>query len=61
MAIRIGYQSLWHIPRRDPLPDDEMAARHILVSRLWMVVLLSDRMPRELGFVSSLDLIYGLS
>jgi hypothetical protein len=35
MAIRIGYQSLWHIPRRDPLPEDEMAARHILVSPSW--------------------------
>ena len=34
MAIRIGYQSLWHIPRRDPLPEDELAARHILVGRL---------------------------
>ena len=38
MAIRIGYQSLWHIPRRDPLPDDEMAARHILVSYPWMLL-----------------------
>jgi hypothetical protein len=32
MAIRIGYQSFWHVQRRDVLPEDEMAARHVLVS-----------------------------
>lgn len=36
MALRIGYQSLWHVPRRDPLPEDEVAARHVLnAERTW--------------------------
>lgn len=36
MAIRIGYQSFWHVPRAEPLPDDELAARHILnAERTW--------------------------
>lgn len=32
-ALRIGYQLYWHIPRKQPLPEDEMAARRILVRR----------------------------
>jgi hypothetical protein len=32
MALRMGYQSLWHVPRRDALPEDEAAARQVLVS-----------------------------
>ncbi|KAK8844525.1 hypothetical protein IAR55_006371 [Kwoniella newhampshirensis] len=37
IAIRIGYQLYWHVPRTQPLPDDEMAARKILdVERTWM-------------------------
>ncbi|WRT69909.1 uncharacterized protein IL334_006900 [Kwoniella shivajii] len=37
IAIRIGYQLYWHVPRTQRLPDDEMAARKILnVERTWM-------------------------
>lgn len=32
MAIRLGYSLFWHMPRQDPLPDDEREARKLLVS-----------------------------
>lgn len=32
MALRLGYSLFWHIPRQDPLPDDEREARKLLVS-----------------------------
>jgi len=36
MAIRLGYSLFWHIPRTDPLPDDEMEAREMLnAERTW--------------------------
>lgn len=31
MAIRMGYQLRWHLPRLDALPDNDMAAREVLV------------------------------
>jgi len=31
MAIRMGYQFYWHVVRRSALPEDERAARQILV------------------------------
>ncbi|WWD04399.1 hypothetical protein V865_002468 [Kwoniella europaea PYCC6329] len=37
IAIRMGYQLYWHVPRTQPLPEDEMMARKILNSeRTWM-------------------------
>ncbi|WVF68288.1 hypothetical protein IAT40_003053 [Kwoniella sp. CBS 6097] len=37
IALRIGYQLYWHVPRTEPLPQDELAARKILnVERTWM-------------------------
>lgn len=36
MAIRLGYSLFWHIPRTDPLPDDEREAREKLnAERTW--------------------------
>jgi hypothetical protein len=32
LAIRMGYQFRWHLPRREALPGDELEARKILVS-----------------------------
>jgi hypothetical protein len=32
MAIRLGYSRFWHIPRHDPLPEEEREARKLLVS-----------------------------
>lgn len=32
IALRTAYQLFWHVPRLDPLPEDEMRARNILVS-----------------------------
>ena len=31
MAIRMGYQFYWHVKRSEPLPENEQAARQILV------------------------------
>lgn len=31
-AIRMGFQFHWHLPRLRPLPEDELAARQVLVS-----------------------------
>lgn len=33
VAIRMAYQRGWHVQRREELPDDELAARQILVRR----------------------------
>jgi hypothetical protein len=33
MAIRLGYSLFWHVPRTEPLPEDETQAREVLVSR----------------------------
>jgi hypothetical protein len=36
MAIRLAYSLFWHIPRTEPLPDDEMEAREQLnAERTW--------------------------
>ncbi|WWD22922.1 hypothetical protein CI109_107417 [Kwoniella shandongensis] len=44
IAIRIGYQLYWHVPRTQPLPEDEMAARQILnLERTWMCLFCFDR------------------
>ncbi|OCF38974.1 hypothetical protein I317_07229 [Kwoniella heveanensis CBS 569] len=44
IALRIGYQLYWHIPRTEPLPQDELAARKILnVERTWMCLFCFDR------------------
>lgn len=32
MAIRLGYSLFWHVPRTEPLPEDETQAREVLVS-----------------------------
>jgi hypothetical protein len=52
MAIRMGYQMHLHVPRNTPLPDDENAARVILVSRFWKRRL-TGRMRSGLGIVSA--------
>lgn len=44
MAIRLGYSLFWHIPRTEPLPDDEMEAREILnAERTWFCLFSFDR------------------
>ncbi|WVR07895.1 hypothetical protein IAU60_004938 [Kwoniella sp. DSM 27419] len=44
IALRIGYQLYWHVPRTQRLPDDEMAARKILnVERTWQCLFCFDR------------------
>ncbi|WWC66062.1 uncharacterized protein I303_108684 [Kwoniella dejecticola CBS 10117] len=52
IAIRMGYQLYWHVSRKQPLPDDDMAARKILnAERTWMCLFCFDR---------SLSHMYGL-
>jgi hypothetical protein len=29
----LGYSLFWHVPRTEPLPEDETQAREVLVSR----------------------------
>lgn len=44
IAIRLGYSLFWHIPRTDPLPDDERAARELLnAERTWFCLFSFDR------------------
>ncbi|KLT42907.1 hypothetical protein CC85DRAFT_71925 [Cutaneotrichosporon oleaginosum] len=44
MAIRLGYSRFWHIPRHDPLPDDEREARKLLnAERTWFCLFSFDR------------------
>lgn len=44
IAIRLGYSLFWHIPRADPLPDDERAARELLnAERTWFTLFSFDR------------------
>nr|XP_019043747.1 hypothetical protein I302_08328 [Kwoniella bestiolae CBS 10118]OCF22677.1 hypothetical protein I302_08328 [Kwoniella bestiolae CBS 10118] len=44
IAIRMGYQLYWHVPRNQVLPDDEVLARKILNSeRTWMCLFCFDR------------------
>lgn len=44
IAIRLGYSLFWHIPRADPLPEDERAARELLnAERTWFTLFSFDR------------------
>ncbi|GMK58677.1 hypothetical protein CspeluHIS016_0601190 [Cutaneotrichosporon spelunceum] len=44
MAIRLGYSRFWHIPRHDPLPEDEREARKLLnAERTWFCLFSFDR------------------
>ncbi|BEI99236.1 hypothetical protein CcaverHIS631_0402790 [Cutaneotrichosporon cavernicola] len=44
MAIRLGYSRFWHIPRLDPLPEDEREARKLLnAERTWFCLFSFDR------------------
>nr|XP_019009527.1 uncharacterized protein I206_06176 [Kwoniella pini CBS 10737]OCF48308.1 hypothetical protein I206_06176 [Kwoniella pini CBS 10737] len=52
IAIRMGYQLYWHVPRTQSLPKDDTAARKILnAERTWMCLFCFDR---------SLSHMYGL-
>ncbi|ORX37541.1 hypothetical protein BD324DRAFT_622303 [Kockovaella imperatae] len=44
LALRMGYQNFWHVPRTGPLPPDEMSARETLnAERTWFCLFCFDR------------------
>ncbi|RSH84056.1 hypothetical protein EHS25_005301 [Saitozyma podzolica] len=45
MAIRLGYSLFWHVPRTEPLPEDETQAREVLRNseRTWFCLFSFDR------------------
>jgi hypothetical protein len=54
LAIRLGYQMRWHVPRWAPLPADEHQARLVLVSRHLVRVTLTILNPERTWFGESL-------
>ncbi|WWC73872.1 uncharacterized protein I206_107844 [Kwoniella pini CBS 10737] len=72
IAIRMGYQLYWHVPRTQSLPKDDTAARKILnAERTWMCLFCKFRvwllicirvtnMDSNQGFDRSLSHMYGL-